>query len=166
MPYITISYVDVNGHTYAYKIDVSTFQKYIQTPKLTLEIKQGDCDDQAILVYAMIKYYMKYVVGTEYTLYLAEITFNNNEGHLAVFLPVQGGELYIIDPAGHYLTSTFLGTITSQPAYQELQSYSNWWSSEGGIKRIVLYEVNIVDGSYTIVEQGNISQIASFLSTS
>lgn len=148
-------------HSYVTDFNISMFKNYVQTPKLTLEIKQGDCDDQAILAYAMIKYYMKYVSDVEYALYIASITFNSGSAHLAVFLPVHNGQLCIIDPAGNYLTSTWWGSITSNPATSELQSYSNHWSSQGGINKMVLYNVNVADGSYTVIAEGNISQIAS-----
>ncbi len=63
----------------------------------------------------MIKYYKKYVYGTEYSLYLAHIEFSYDTAHLAVILPVQGGDVCIIDPAGNYLTSSWY-TIDSKPA--------------------------------------------------
>jgi uncharacterized protein (UPF0333 family) len=76
MPYISsYRYINIDGFDYITSFKTSTIRNYVQTPKLTLEIKQGDCDDQAILAYAMIKYYMKYIVGTEYLLYIARIEF-------------------------------------------------------------------------------------------
>jgi len=164
MPYLNLHWSAITSageHSYITGFDVLMLENYVQTPKLTLEIKQGDCDDQAILAYAMIKYYMKYVSGAEYALYIASITFNSGSAHLAVFLPVQGGQLCIVDPAGNYLTSTWWGSITSNPALSELQSYSNHWSSQGGINNMVLYDVNVVDGSYSVIAEGNISEIAS-----
>jgi predicted nucleic acid-binding Zn-ribbon protein len=157
---------NIDGFDYITDFMTSTTRNYIQTPGLTLEIKQGDCDDQAILAYAMIKYYMKRVVGTEYSLYIASISFYGHPGHYAVFLPVQGGQVCIIDPAGNYLTKTVWGTITSKPAQQELQAYSNYWSSYGSISGMALYDVSIIDGSYKVVAEGDLSQIIAFLSNS
>jgi len=37
---------------------------------------------------------------------------------------------------------------------------ANHWSSQGGINNMVLYDVNVVDGSYTVIAEGNISEIA------
>jgi len=158
-------YVDVSGFEYITKFEVNTTKSYIQTPKLTLETKQGDCEDQAILAYAMIQYYRKYIMGTEYSLYIAHIEFSDGIGHAAVFLPVKGGEICIIDPAGKYLTSSN-GEIASKPASTELQEYSNYWSEHGTIKYIKLYSISITDGSYKIVAEGNINKIVEFLSQS
>ncbi|MEM2970261.1 MAG: hypothetical protein QXR63_04930 [Candidatus Bathyarchaeia archaeon] len=63
----------------------------------------------------MIRYYMKYVYGTEYNLYLAHIEFSDDAEHLAVILLVQGGKVCVIDPAGNYLMSPWY-TIDSKPA--------------------------------------------------
>ena len=38
-------------------------QNYVQTPEFTIKYGQGGCDDQAVLAYAMIKYYMIKVHG-------------------------------------------------------------------------------------------------------
>ncbi|MEM2704521.1 MAG: transglutaminase-like domain-containing protein [Candidatus Bathyarchaeia archaeon] len=163
MPYIVVSSFLhwKSGEAYASYIDIATYQNYVQTPELTLRIKQGDCDDQAILAYAMIEYYMKYVYGTEYVLYLAYVEFSKGTAHLAVFLPVQGGKICIIDPAGNYLTS-YLWTVTSKPAFQELQTYSNYWTRDAGsITHITLYQVNVTDGSYTMIASGTIDQVAT-----
>jgi hypothetical protein len=45
---------------------VETIANYVQTPEWTLTQKQGDCDDQAALEYAMLRYYNKYIAGTDY----------------------------------------------------------------------------------------------------
>ena len=164
MPYIfTYWYVTYEGREYVthFYDEMKTAQNYVQTPELTLNIKQGDCDDQAVLAYAMIKYHMKFVYGTEYNLYLAHIDFSSGKSHLAVILPVQGGELCIIDPAGNYLTKSG-GEIASKVALSELQAYSDYWSSDAGpITHMVLYKVNVVDGSYTVFANGTISQVAA-----
>ena len=141
-------------------------RNYVQTPEFTIKYGQGDCDDQAVLAYAMIKYYMIKIHGREYELYVAAILFGD-EGHLAVFLPVQGGQLTIIDPAGSYLTRDINGRICSRLASIELQNYRNWWSmGKRQIKRIELYSVNVKTGSYKQVASGTLEEIAAFLSKS
>jgi hypothetical protein len=162
MPYLSYTHVNIAGFDYITELYIFTTRNYIQTPNLTLDIKQGDCDDQAVLAYAMIKYYMKYVLGTIYRLYIADIQFSDGERHLAVILPVQEGRVCIIDPAGKYLTSS-TGTIASKPAQSELQTYSDNWSSLGSIADMKLYDVSIQDGSYSIAVEGTIDQIATFL---
>jgi len=142
------------------------FENYVQTPEFTIRYGQGDCDDQAVLAYAMIKYYMIKVHGREYALYIARIVFGN-VSHLAVFLPVRGGELTIVDPAGSYLTVDSRGRIYSRPAGVELQRYRDWWSSDNyQIKRIDLYSVDVKTGSYEQVASGTLEEIAAFLSKS
>jgi len=164
-PYIGYySYIDVNGVRYLTDFDVGTVDNYIQRPDFTLQYKQGDCDDQAALEYAMIRYYNKYMVGTDYNLYLAELEFTDGSGHVAVFMPVSGGNITILDPAGNYLTSTS-STITAKAAAPELESYNSYWlSSNGSITQIRLYSVNLSDGSFTVVSHGTLAQVASFLS--
>jgi hypothetical protein len=113
----------------------------------------------------MIKYYMIKVHGREYALYIAEIVFGN-VSHLAVFLPVRGGELTIVDPAGSYLTVDSWGRICSRPASIELQRYREWWSAKHQIRRIELYSVDVKTGSYEQVASGTLEEIAAFLSKS
>ncbi len=158
MPYLSSYWhVTIDGFDYIINFTTERARNYIQTPNLTLSIKKGDCDDQAILAYAMIKYYMKYIYGKEYDLYIADIDFPES-GHLAVFLPVKNGEICIVDPAGKYLTSNW-GRIASKPALQELHNYSKHWSDP--ITCITLYNVNVIDGSFEVVAEGTIEEISS-----
>jgi hypothetical protein len=136
--------IKLNDRIYIYSVKYYNRWDYIQTPELTLKIRQGDCDDQAVLAYAMIKYYMRSVYGTDYALYMAYVAFSGGGAHMAVVMPVQGGNICIIDPAGHYLTSTWYGRITSRPALEELQRYSNHWASEGGIRYMELWSIGLV----------------------
>lgn len=163
-PYV-INYhrTSINGTEYITSFTMGSTTNYIQTPEFTLENEQGDCDDQTVLTYAMIKYYEREVHGIEHTLYIADIEFLRGSSHLAVFLPVQGGHLCILDPTGHFLTSQY-GSITSKEAASELENYSDLWSStEGEITHIDLYDVSVVDGSHTIVASGTLRGIAEFL---
>ncbi|MCX6648183.1 MAG: hypothetical protein NTV61_02170 [Candidatus Bathyarchaeota archaeon] len=105
------TYTDVNGVRYLTGFDTGTITNYIQKPEFTLQYKQGDCDDQAALEYAMVRYYNKYILGSDYNLYIAEMKFSDGSGHISVFMPVSGGKITILDPAGNYLTSTS-STIT------------------------------------------------------
>jgi len=165
-PYV-INYhrTSINGTEYITSFTMGSTTNYIQTPEFTLEKEQGDCDDQTILAYAMIKYYEREIHGTEHTLYIADIEFLRGSSHLAVFLPVEGGRLCILDLTGHFLTTQH-GSITSKDAASELENYSDWWSStEGEITHIDLYDVNVVDGSHTIAASGNLRGIVEFLKT-
>ena len=165
-PYV-INYhrTSINGTEYITSFTMGSTANYIQTPGFTLEKEQGDCDDQTVLAYAMIKYYEREIYGTEHKLYIADMEFLRGSSHLAIFLPVQGGRVCILDLTGHFLTSQ-QGSITSKDAASELENYSDWWSStEGEITHMDLYDVNVVDSSYTIVASGNLRGIVEFLKT-
>lgn len=138
-------------------------QNYVQEPFFTAYFRQGDCDDQAILAYAMIKYYMIYVHRAEYTVWIAVLEMGSGMGHMAVFIPVSGGRLTIVDPAGAYLTVNWLGLIDARPALEELILYSQYWSEYGGIKHIELYEVDVRTGRYRLVIEGGVDTIGFFI---
>ncbi len=160
-----IQYEYVNDNKVITDFQVATVRNFIQTPSFTLEYAQGDCDDQAILEYAMINYYEKEIHGTDYTTYLAAIRFGDGTGHLAVFMPVVNDQICILDPAGSYYTSQS-NRITTRSASNELTQYANRWSSNDGISNIRLYEVDITDGSYTMAVSGTLDEIILFFENS
>lgn len=149
------------GTQFLTHVHVQWIRSTIQAPSLTLSVGQGDCEDTAILCYAMMKYHMLNIEETNYNLYLALIKFNDGMSHMAVFLPVTGGRLCILDNAGNYLTSSG-GSITQNAASFELNSYANFMSHEG-IKNIILYDINVNSGNYTIFASGTIPQITNAL---
>ena len=60
-----------------------------------------------------------------------------------------------------YLTKSpgFLGSITSKPADEELDFYSDRYSPKGGITYLWLYNVDVDDGSYSLVTEGTLNQV-------
>jgi len=112
------------------------------------------------LKYSCPKAYDKYVYGVDYKLWAMVLTFGEDAAHLAVALPVGNGELTIIDPAGQYYTG-WPGGLSSNDPYEELENYSESWSSYGGIEHIMLYEIE--DGIAREVASGNIQEVASFI---
>jgi len=149
----TASELESGGYTNA------TVEELFMSPTETLELGQGDCDDQAVLLYALIKSYNKYVYGTDYELWIMDVWFKE-AAHLAVAFPVSGGELTIIDPAGHYYTRWLLSLSSNDP-YEELEKYSNYWSEYGGITYITLY--SIYEGEAYEVISGSIQEVADFI---
>jgi DNA-directed RNA polymerase subunit RPC12/RpoP len=140
-----------------------TVKNIILSPSETLELKQGDCEDQAILLYALIRSYQRYIYGKEYILWLIDIDFYNGERHIAVAYPVRADniiELTIVDPAGHYYTGS-PGPLSSSNPYDELPRYSVWWSSMGGISKITIYDVS--DGRIFKLISGGIHDIAQYI---
>lgn len=88
--------------------------------------------------------------------------------HALVFIPVQGRELVVVDPAGGYITSvTILNqrVVTSRPADEELKTYSSYWSMKGGIKTITLYNEDVFTKKYSEVFSGTLTEVANFIKT-
>ncbi len=134
------------------------WQQTVQAPSETLERKAGDCEDQAILLYAMIKAWQRYIHGKEYVLWLMYIKFNDGSAHLAVAFPVEGGYMAILDPAGAYYTGR-PGRFRREDPLMELRRYSDWWSDHGGIKKIAIYDPTTGE---KLVE-GDINTVAQFI---
>jgi hypothetical protein len=165
VPYCqNIQYDQVDDKRLVNYFNIEIARNYIQTPIFTLEYAQGDCEDQAILEYAMIDYYEREIHGTDYLTYLARMTLGDGNGHVAVIIPAANHEICVLDPAGSYYTSR-MGHIESRSASQELQQYSNLWSSYGGISTIVLYNIDSADGSFSIAASGTLEEIITFFDT-
>jgi hypothetical protein len=165
-PYISNwRYITLDDSQIWTEFNIDTTQNFIQTPEFTLTNKQGDCDDQTFLEYAMIMYYYRYLSGTTYKTYIAAIEFTSGPGHLAVFVPVEGGKLCILDTSGHYKTNS-RGSTTSKLASSELDAYNSLWMKDGHppISKITLYSVDTTNGSYTNIAEGPMPTIVEFLS--
>jgi len=161
----TYRYITVDGVTCFTEFDVANYTNYIQTPEFTLTNKQGDCDDHAILLYGMMRYYLRHIHGTVYNIYLAFISYTDGEAHMAVFIPVQGGTMCILDPAGNYATERY-GSLTSKTPSTELQSYAHHWAEEHVIESIKLYWVDDLDGSFSLEFEGGLEDTIKFFETS
>jgi len=165
-PYIdNFNYKIYNGQKALINFTIYTYRNYVQTPEFTLEFKHGDCDDIAVLTYAMIKNYMIDIYGEEYDLYIVYFTVGDS-AHLTVFIPAEGGNLCIVDPAMKYLTKSW-GSISSKPAEIELKAYSQYFAREGygEIDHITIWRVDVEDGSYTQLFDGNMEEAIKFLSS-
>jgi flagellar basal body rod protein FlgB len=93
-----------------------------QFPNETLKLSMGDCEDMAILLASMIRSYndMKYSVEV--------VIISGAKGaHAGVQLPVQGGKIVILDPAGHYYTHDAWGNIASKDIETEINNWLNYW---------------------------------------
>ncbi|MCJ7786082.1 MAG: hypothetical protein MUP41_19290, partial [Desulfobacterales bacterium] len=49
-------------------------------------------------------------------------------GHMAVAFPVTGGELTIMDPAGHYFTKNSYGNLDSKEIHTTVSEWLAYWS--------------------------------------
>ncbi|MEM2740392.1 MAG: transglutaminase-like domain-containing protein, partial [Candidatus Bathyarchaeia archaeon] len=95
-----------------------TYKQIILSPSEVLSYGQGDCEDQAILLYALIRCYQRYVYGGEYILWLLDITLRDGGGHVAVAFSIGGG-LTILDTASSYYTG-YPSDLRSEDPYKEL----------------------------------------------
>jgi len=95
-------------------------------PNETIRDGTGDCEDMANLLASLILAYG----GKRYKVWVMIVDFGGT-GHAAVVLPVKGGEIAILDPAGKYYTSTSFGLLTARDVAEELQNYFRYWASAG-----------------------------------
>lgn len=102
-------------------------QEMWQLPKETLDLMQGDCEDMANLLTSMIQSYD----GGKYWTECIIIT-GANGGHVGVQMPVKGGKLTILDPAGKYYTQTSYGSIDMKDISTEINNWLNYWKSNLG----------------------------------
>jgi len=93
-----------------------------QFPNQTLTLGSGDCEDMAILLASMIYAY----VDKEYWVEVIVIT-----DHVAVYIPVEGGRICILDPGGRYYTSTggLWKRLTAKDIRGEVYRWLSYWSS-------------------------------------
>jgi hypothetical protein len=97
-----------------------------QFPNETLSLEKGDCEDMAILLCSMIRCYSQ-----EHQVECILIT-SSYAGHAAVQIPVSGGKIAILDPAGHYYTSDVLGNLVSKDISTEINKWLNHWKPQMG----------------------------------
>lgn len=126
--YIIPLKADIAGEERIVDIKVGWAKDYWKYASETLRDRKGDCEDMAILLAALIKYYNIHYVKINYAYYVFAMTFyNKNSGHAAVLIPVQGGRITILDPAGNYYTSYSIGfffkVIYAYTIETELQNY-------------------------------------------
>jgi prefoldin subunit 5 len=105
--------------------DVEYTTEVWQFPNETLSVGRGDYEDMAILLCSLVRGYSHD--------YWAEciLIASSSAGHAAVQIPVSGGKLAILDPAGHYYTSS-LGNLVSKDITTEITSWLNYWKPQMG----------------------------------
>jgi hypothetical protein len=126
-PYIETIKTDYNGTSVNSSFKILEREEYINTPESTLDQKKGDSESQTIFEYAMMKYYDRYIKGTLNNAYFSVLTFSDGTIHSAIFCPIQGGKICILDSAGDYTTS-IQATTTPKIAVVDLGSYYNYWA--------------------------------------
>jgi len=97
-----------------------------QFPNETLSLEKGDCEDMAILLCSMIRCYSQ-----QHHAECIWIT-SADAGHAAVQIPVSGGKIVILDPAGNYYTSDILDNLVSKNIATEINNWLNYWKPQMG----------------------------------
>jgi len=164
IPYIETTSIDYNGTKLNSGFKVLESEEYLKTPEYTLSTGQGDSENQAVLEYAMMKYYDRYIKGTLNSAYLAVLTFSDGSIHSAIFCPSTGGQVCIFDLSGVYVTR-YQGVATPKIAAAELGSYYNYWLSKGQtITNYTLYNIDTTNGTYQIKFNGTLSNLVAYFS--
>ncbi|MFN3804431.1 MAG: hypothetical protein ACK4SY_05205 [Pyrobaculum sp.] len=135
---------------------------YAQSPNMTLTLRQGDCDDMAILLYAMIKAYDWYILGKDHDLWFMYVKFEDS-AHLALAFPSGKNptRLTILDPAGQYYTG-MPDELAARDPLDELLRYKEYWAQDGHkIVYIAIYEVR--GGEAVLLVDGNIDKVADYI---
>lgn len=98
-----------------------------QFPTETLELQEGDCEDQAILLCSMIRCYSENRLNTD----CIWIT-GSESAHAGVQVPVSDHKLVILDPAGNYYSNDFLGNIVFNDISLEINNWLDYWTPSIG----------------------------------
>jgi peptidoglycan hydrolase CwlO-like protein len=98
-------------------------EEYWQMPSETVELGTGDCEDMAVLLQSLIlgyenEQYSTWGIGLQ----------SDNGGHLAVALPVDDGNLVILDPAGQFYTNGIGFIDTTKSITQAINEWLQYWS--------------------------------------
>lgn len=96
-----------------------------QFPNQTILLGTGDCEDQALLLASLALNY------GDATFYVECLFLQSLEGigHVAMYLPIAGDSICILDPATGYITTAYNDNVlTSQPIEQEMTHYLQFLS--------------------------------------
>jgi hypothetical protein len=128
------TYTPIISGSLEYGFHIEWVDDFWRFPTETLKDGHGDCEDMAILLTTMIRSYFKYYVGTLYAVYAMSVSGSSPVGHMAVVIPVSGGKIVILDPAGRYVTGLEIFItrwLTPRPADEALRDYFSYWSVSG-----------------------------------
>ena len=123
-----------------------TCRNYVQYASETVELGHGDCEDQAILTAAMVLNYWVRYYNTTYKIYVVRVRGHSHGepvGHAFTLIPVKGGKVIILDPAGSLITGLDLWIfriVEPKDIREAITSYVNAWKSS----RIYWYRVYAV----------------------
>lgn len=90
-------------------------------PNETIRADVGDCEDQAMLLLSLLLNY------GETDEYWCIRTTSDSGDHMAVALPVSGGRLVILDPAGNYYSGHETGSILFREVEEAIDNWFTAW---------------------------------------
>jgi len=97
--------------------ELSYIDEVWQFPNETLTLRRGDCEDVAVLLCSMIKYYAPNLqvecVGVK----------GLRGGHMAVQIKVSDHEVVILDPGIYYCSHDEVGNIAFNEIYEEVHGW-------------------------------------------
>jgi peptidoglycan hydrolase CwlO-like protein len=125
-----------------------------QFPNETLNLKQGDCEDQAILLCSMIRCYSNYATECIW------IT-SSTAAHVGVQIRVSGDKLVIFDPAGEYFSNDGVGNIVFNDFSVAIDDWFTYWVSMGVFSSDVY--VYRVFSDYVDIEFSSTSEYLSWM---
>lgn len=165
IPTILMETLTQNSEILVTNVDIKIIRDYVQTPSYTILSKAGDCDDMAILAYAMLKAYVSSTNLSNIEIYLMTMKFSNGGGHAAVMVFKEGSAI-IVDPAGRYI-SIEQGSSTFKPVSEEILNYNNYWrhSKKIDIVKLTIYSIDVDGAEYTLIASGSISDVIKALSS-
>ncbi|MEM2522791.1 MAG: AN1-type zinc finger domain-containing protein [Candidatus Bathyarchaeia archaeon] len=116
-----------------------------QFPNETLNLREGDCEDMATLLCSMILCY----TGERYWTECVWIT-SSSSAHVGVQIPVSGGKIVILDPAGKYYTKDIWGNLVSKDISTEVNNWLNYWMRDmGNDVRVYRVFANYIDKTFS-----------------
>lgn len=105
--------------------DVQQYREMWQLPSETLDCREGDCEDMAILLASLLYCYNR----KEYAVYCIVVT-----GHMGVCFPVKDDKICILDPAMHYYTSS--GFPFYDLSSDDIEDEINYWINTYDLDRV------------------------------
>jgi hypothetical protein len=99
-----------------------------QFPNETLSLKEGDCEDMAVLLTSMMLSYGGEKYGKTECILIA----GSSGIHVGVQMLFVGDRLTILDPAGCYYTKALNGTVDCKDISTEINNWLDFWKPVAG----------------------------------
>lgn len=105
--------------------DLKWNDEYWRMPAETLQDKHGDCEDMAALLASLMSSYN----NKQFRVW-ATVIKNEDQGHVAVTMPVKGNKLAVLDPAGNYYTGYQDDWLQSYDTSRAISDWLSRWAED------------------------------------